>query len=726
MPPRRTIGDVVNRLEPSGSLRASTSDVSDGILQELQSAVRPAPPAFEWNEETASTLTTSQEHPLDTYKPPTRSEIMSAALREAQRARAPWTLVPWFLGAGLVIAGLLFISQYGIKMKGRVVQQGNAAIGSLLSAKNDLESFNFESAKLNLARSAEQFSEASKELDAFGPSLVGLISHIPGLSSLRVGQDVLKVGSLLSDAGLALSEAIDVTTQSGGLLDTKATDRTSLGSVFLPLQKALSRAQDNVTQASEILDGIESNSLPEQYQEQFADLQERLPAIRALVDEAVAATSFLGRMTGTDQPRRYLILFSNPSELRPTGGFPGSYGLITFENGRVKDFRADDIYNPDGQLRELIVPPLQLQHITPGWGMRDSAWWIDFPTSARKVMQYWQHDGGSAVDGVLTMKPDVLKGILKITGPISMPAYDLVLTSENVIATLQLEVESKKTAQPKQIIVDLAPLILQRLSAAPPAQWVALLELFKESLDNRNALMYFEDQQLQSYVLSEGLGGTIGQTNGDYLAVNVSNIKGAKSDAVTDTAIKLESWMEAGSMVHRLTLTRRHNGGASEYGFYNKPNTSWVRVLVPKGSALRDIKGNATPTYKPLLEYATTAAKRDPDLEALEATYRSNGRGAISYEESGKTGFGFWMEVQPGRTGVVQLEYTVPAKYISAGYTLLVQRQPGLDLSDFELTLQKGSIKTVTSAAPSVTEWPDSWRLHTRLDRDLEFRAQVK
>jgi len=637
-----------------------------------------------------------------------------------------WSLAPWLLGAGAVIAGLLMISQYGVKVKGRVIQQGDAAIGHLMEARGDLEVFDFDAARTSLQKSAAEFDDASRELDALGPSLVGLISHIPGLSSLRTGQDILTAGRLLSDAGLALSEALDVTTQSGELLDTTATDRTSLGSIFLPLQSALSRAQDDVTEAAALLEGLDVDALPVQYREQFILLQGKLPTISALVDRAVSTTAFLGRMTGTDRPRRYLVLFSNPSELRPTGGFPGSYGLITFENGRVKDFRADDIYNPDGQIKDLIVPPQQLQHITPGWGMRDAAWWIDFPMSARKVMQYWQRGGGASVDGVLTIKPGMLEGILDITGPISLPQYDTVLTSDNVVSTLQLEVESKKTAQPKQIIVDLAPMILQRLSSAPASQWVALLELFKEGLDRKDVLMYFDDDQLQQYVEREGYSGAVRETSGDYLMVDISNIKGAKADAVTDTAIKLESWMADGTMMHRLTLTRRHNGGSTEYGFYNKPNYSWVRVLVPEGSVLRGITGNANPGHRPLMDYTKVSAERDADLVALESTYTTDARGALTYRESGKTGFGFWMTVNPDSTGSVQLEYSVPAKFVSEDYRLLIQKQPGLDVTDVEFTIQKGGAVSLGESQPRLTEWPDSWRLHSKLEQDLEISARLK
>lgn len=674
------------------------NDVSDEIVRELQRAVG-----------VAQHTPDAQLHPIDVW---VRASKRRMTLPNTSSHRTPFdwhgllSLAPWLIGAGVVVVGLLYVAQYGTSIKGKVIKQGNAAIAHLVSAKDSLEQFNLEQAQTELQQASVGFRSA-----------YDLIPSIPGLTSVKVGKNLLRAGSLLSDAGTALGSALEVLTDNGGVLNIQ----------FPTLQDALVKAQKNVVSAEEIVRNIEPKQLPEQYREQFVSLRERLPSVRVLVDRAVSTAAFLSRMTGTDRPRRYLVLFSNSSELRPTGGFPGSYGLLTFEEGKVKDFRADDIYNPDGQIKELIVPPLQLQHITPVWGMRDAAWWVDFPTSAKKVMEYWQLGGGAAVDGVISIKPEMLAGILKITGPISLPKYDLVLTADNVLATLQLEVESKKDAQqPKQIIVDLAPQVLARLSSAPATQWGAMLGLFKKGFDERDIMMYFSDQQLQQYVSSEGWDGMVQQIEGDYLTVNISNIKGAKADAVTDTAIKLEGWLEGGVMVHRLTLTRQHNGGSSQYGFYNKSNYSWVRVLVPEGSVLRGISGNEHPNYTPLMNYTTEKAKRDSDLETLEATYRTGVGGSLIYTESGKTGFGFWMAVGPGKTESVQLEYEIPAKYSGSDYRLYVQRQPGLRISDFEFALQRSANLTDVISQPPLTLWPDSWRLHHALTQDLNLVIQLK
>ncbi|MEK7092940.1 MAG: DUF4012 domain-containing protein, partial [Patescibacteria group bacterium] len=408
---RRYSGDVVDVRE-----RADAVEVSEDIVRELEQTIRVARQSTS-DELPVAQFAPVQMHPIDAWVNAGRHRLKHP--QKAPPASRNWrglaTLVPWVLGAGIVVAGLLYVSQYGGKVKNRVVQQGNAAIGYLMSAKDSLEQLDVEGAKTDLNQAREQFDGASRELDMLGPSFINLISHIPGLSSLRIGRDLLDAGRLISDAGIALSGALDTLTTSGGILDAGSVEKTSLGDALAPFRDALARAQKDVDTASALIGGINPQELPDQYSGQFISLRDRLPAVEELVGRTVSMTGFLSSLTGTDRPRRYLVLFTNSSELRPTGGFPGSYGLLTFEKGRVKDFRADDIYNPDGQIKELVVPPLQLQHITPGWGMRDAAWWIDFPASARKVMSYWQRGGGAAVDGVITIKPDILAGILKIT-----------------------------------------------------------------------------------------------------------------------------------------------------------------------------------------------------------------------------------------------------------------------------------------------------------------------
>ncbi|HTP56677.1 MAG TPA: DUF4012 domain-containing protein, partial [Candidatus Paceibacterota bacterium] len=428
---------------------------SEDIVRELRAAIA-TPVSLP-----AQTRAPQLEHPFDSWiRPmPQPKKRFGAGLL---------SLMPWLVGAGIVVVGLLYVSRYGLSVKTRAVQQGSAAMAHMIAARDELSSMDLASAHTDLVAAHDGFAAAGKELNVIGPALLGLVSKIPGLHDVKAGWSLVNAGQELSDAGAELTAAVGSFANLGQNADRPGLSGVSVSGTLADLDAALTKANDDVTRAGTELQDVDPTAVPDDLRDDFVSFRDRLPAITQLVHDASSLVSFMRSFAGEDKPRRYLVLFQNSSELRPTGGFPGTYGILDMENGRVKNWRADDIYNPDGQLKQLIVPPLQLQSITPSWGMRDAAWWADFPTSAGKVMQFWQLEGGSQVDGVIAIHPEVLRDILAITGPLTVPGYDQTITADNFLPTLQAQIdEDRPTGQPKRIIEDLAPIVLERLTSLP-------------------------------------------------------------------------------------------------------------------------------------------------------------------------------------------------------------------------------------------------------------------
>ena len=394
-----------------------------------------------------------------------------------------------------------------------------------------------------------------------------------------------------------------------------------------------------------------------------------------------------------------------------------------FKDGQLLDIVVDDVYNLDGQLKENIIPPEPLQHITPTWGMRDANWFIDFSVSAQKVMEFFKKEAGYEVDGVITISPRMISDILKVVGPIEMPEYGTVINDENFVSTIQEEIEyGDNRQQPKKIVMDMTPKLLEKISSADSNQWLEIFNVFMSGLDKKDILMYFQDLGLENFVAEKGFGGLIKQartytdstqiyTDTDYLMVTFTNVKGSKTDRVTDNSIKLNLQptmtypfdklrilnLSKGNLQpvikHKLTITRQHNGGDTKYGFYNRQNPAYVRVLVPKGAELISVSGNSAPDFKPLISYSGDEFKKDKDLFKLESSFEfDRENNAWVYEESGKTGFAFWMITDPGEEKTVELEYVVPFASSEAegfsnnNYGIYIQKQPGLEVDNFEFS----------------------------------------
>ncbi|MDP3697516.1 MAG: DUF4012 domain-containing protein [Candidatus Taylorbacteria bacterium] len=634
-----------------------------------------------------------------------------------------------------VVLGILSIFAYGATLKHELVRDSSLAIENLGKAGDDLKNFDFHSAAGNFRKSYEDFSGASRNLNLAGAGLAGIFADIPGLGKLKSAKDIVEAGKLLAGAGEAMSKAMNALSQTGAILNPNDGNKTKPSRIVGQLKDALALSAKNLGKAKALLAGIDESIIPEDKQETFRDFKDKMPIFEELLSDSQEYVDFLEGIIGIDESKKYLLLFNNYSELRPTGGFPGTYGVISFSNGGLENFFVDDVYNLDGQLKENIIPPKPLQHITPTLGMRDSAWFIDFPTSARKTMSFFAREAGYGVDGVIALNPDVISHVLDAVGPIKMPEYGMTLTADNFLESIQEEVEyGDNRAQPKRVVVDLAPRLLAKLYSATPEQWIKIFNSWMASLEEKDILFYLDNNGLEEFAVKKGFGGEVKKTEGDYLAVNFSNIKGSKTDAVTDSAVSIDTRFENGKVIHKIILTRNHNGGDHEHGFYNRQNPAYVRLLLPENAEFIGISGNDTPNFKPLVSYFGSGFSEDRDLKLLESTiYHDPSLNIDIYEESGKKGIGFWMITEAGTTKKIEFGYSVPLTgptCVNTGrtceYSFYFQKQPGLDWKSFKFSINGSGGQSVIDSSPVFNQIGDLYMLDVELKKDLEIKLKFK
>ena len=631
--------------------------------------------------------------------------------------------------AGILAMVYLGFGRSGFNIKNNVIEEGNAGVKDLRSAGENLKSFNFKDASNNFKEAYDNFSKAGETLNFMGTNISNIIAGLPGAGKLRSAKNIIEVGKLLADTGQQLSGAVSAVSKTGLILNPLAAASESNGGVqniIGLIENASLTSQNNIRKVKSLLADIDEGIIPDDKKQGFEDLKSKLPLFEKLVDDAVHYSGFLESFVGADKPKKYLLLFQNTSELRPTGGFPGTYGVVTFENGKLKDFFVDDIYNIDGQLKRNFIPPKPLQHITPTWGMRNANWFIDFPTSARKTEGFYKEEAGYDVDGVITVSPKIISKFLEIIGPVEVPGYDLSIDGDNFLTSIQSEVEyGKNRKEPKQVVMDMAPRLLEKLYSAKPGKWLEVFNTITAGLEQKDILMYFNDLYLENFAVERGFGGEVKNFDGDYLMVNISNVKGSKTDAVTDNSVKVKTTFKGGGTRHKLEITRKHNGGSSKYGFYNKVNPAYVRVLVPKNSELINITGNDSSDFKPILDYTSYRFEKDDQLVHFESSAHLGPGNAGIYREGEMTEFGFWMITEPGKEKVVELEYQVP---LSPGddYKLYVQKQPGLTVNNFQFSIYGMDNREVEGSNPRLNQVGNLYTLERKLNSDLPMEIRFK
>ncbi len=630
----------------------------------------------------------------------------------------------------VAIGAMYYFSKTKANIESNVVQNGKNAVANMMDAKEYLEEFKFSDAANSFTLAHDDFIKTNSTLDKLGASMSWLLKYIPGLNKISSASNMAVAGENVAKVGEDFSTILNDTARIklNSILTPGA--GPSLYDLFKSFNKVAITSKTRIDQTQNLLSNVSEGVLPEDKRQLFDIFKEKLPAISAKLDEAVNFSATLSAMVPEKGSKKYLILFQNNTELRATGGFPGSYAVISFTDGRYNGIKIDDSYNPDGQLKNNIIPPQPLQHITPTWGMRDANWFADFPTSAKKIIQFYHDGSGDSVDGVLTLTPDIIVSMLKITGPIDMPEYGVVLNADNFMEQVQTEVEynqHKLGDTPKKILIDFFPRFLAKLGTQDSKSLFAIIQIFSDAVKGKHILAYFNDFNAESVVLKNNFAGAVSNQTGDYLQVALTNIKGSKTDAVTESSIKLMTKINDNNFIeHELVITRKHNGGDYGLRFYNLQNPDYIRAYVPENSELESVVGNDVPNFKPLVDYNSGQYKKDVSLQKIESDTTHPQDGVDVFHESGRKVFGFWMILDPKQTKIITVKYKLVDEHKAGDYHLLIQKQSGTGATPLEASFQFPIGIMPTDYSPELQVDGNSLTLKSDLNMDREINIKIK
>lgn len=371
---------------------------------------------------------------------------------------------------------------------------------------------------------------------------------------------------------------------------------------------------------------------------------------------------------------RYLVVFQNNDEARPTGGFIGSFAIVSFRNFQIDqiDFNTN-IYKMDNAFSQthFIAPPEPLANVSAGhWTLRDANFNPDFSQSAKTLQWFYSEESGQTVDGVIAINASLIQDLLRLTGPVSLPKYETTITADNFFNELASKIEKEYfqessnqiVNEPKTILKDLMPVLFEKAIALPKSE---LVQLIATEVGQKQILLQSNDPTIEQAILENNWGGAIEPTQSDYLSINNANITdlnvnpkaGAKTSLKVKESVDYSVNNTRGALIADLALTRSHTG---TYIWPDGDNMNWTRVLVPLGSVLQSAELNGKDV-----------------LGEIEVG-----------ETSGKTYFGLWINTAPQTSNVLNISYSLPFSLGPKGnYSLLVQKQPGNIGDDLTATL---------------------------------------
>ena len=599
----------------------------------------------------------------------------------------------------LIIFSTRFIS-YGFQIKDEVVVKGASVVADLDKIKDSFQDKDFSQIVFDLEKIQKDIKTINKNLEQMEGGLPVLINKLPFISKYSSAKNLLEAGNETTKALILAGELGEELVLLENPLDFEE-NNYSTGDFFLNLEKKSNQIEDYLNLADSKIKLVNPDDLPEEYQKQVIDLQQKFPQMLEFINQFNQKQFILKDLLGYNGLRKYLVLFQNNHESRATGGFIGSYGILKMHNGNIEDLFVDGIFNPDGQLYTKVVPPKPIQKISTAWSTHDANWFPNFPDSAKKIAWFYEKTGGPTVDGMITLTPTVMQKFLEITGPIEMDEYEVTITSNNFIEATQTEVEleyDKKENKPKKFIADLTPKIFQELfSQDGLSNFPQLIQALSSSLKEKHLLVYLENPEIQEIVSGLGWSGEVLEAPKDYLMVINSNINGYKTDGVIDQKINHKIEIETdGSIIDTVTIERFHNGGSSQYEWWNKVNANYLRVYVPQGSELLEAEGYTRETVQAPVDYDKLGFLRDELVTNLENSVKiDKNTGTEIWKEAGKTVFGNWVYVSPQEKVKVVYKYKLPFKIETNpendkmdNYSILYQKQAGMENSELESELK--------------------------------------
>ncbi|MBI4435058.1 DUF4012 domain-containing protein, partial [Candidatus Uhrbacteria bacterium] len=553
---------------------------------------------------------------------------------------------------------------------------------------------------------SDQFQNAKQTIDQIGSGTEFLLSVLPqasftsGTALVEAGHELAIAGGRLSDGYAAMEAELSPTPVS----------RLNI------LEAYLSSATPHLEAASEALARVDLEAVPPEHRQTFTTVQSSLPALIATIKEFESLGALARELLGADGTKRYLIVFQNNTEIRPTGGFIGSFAEVKVRDGVIEHLNVPGggSYDLQGTLQENLRAPEPLQLLTARWEFQDGNWFPDFPTSARQLMQFYQDAGGPSVDGVLAVNATFVSELIGLLGPIQMEDYGLTVNEENFIFEAQKIVEygyDKEANTPKAFIGDLAPKLVERTIEKTSEDFLATLDFLNLGLMGKDLQLYLVDETLERHVIDRGWGGEMKQTSGDYLMVVDTNLGGGKTDGVIEQQVDLQvDIAQDGTITNTLTISRTHYG-IQGLLFTGVNNVDYLRVYVPKGSTLLEAKGFSVPDES-LFDIPDDDWMIDDDLAygLLTTTVDPGSRTMVS-EEHGKTVFGNWVQTMPGSTSTATLRYTLPFKVesLESGHGMIASLKAlvGVPQTDqYSLTVQKqaGVLDRTTHVRVSLPE----------------------
>lgn len=587
-----------------------------------------------------------------------------------------------FSGTLLLVVGIIFFAIFIPARKTYVLTKQTMAQAK--QAVADIKNQDIQKTGDDLAKTKEALNLTQKSLNTlawtkFIPFFGGYwndASH-----ALRAGNYGLEAAQIAVEAVEPYADVLGLKGQGSFVLGSAEQRIQTAVQTMDKITPKIGEINQKMAQARKDVDQINAGHYPQllfgrKLRYQIENTKATFDQYQQVLSDAQPLLEVLPKLLGEPESKRYLLIFQNDKELRPTGGFITAYAILRMEHGKMIVDSSDDIYRLDSRRTKRVAPPEPIVKYLPAeggrvateWNMRDSNLSPDFAVSMAEFKKFYdQIPGAAKIDGIIAIDTQTLLRIIDILGGVD--AYGTQFTTKNdprcncpqVIYELEYYAGQPRgyvTSERKDIIGVLMHSIMQKaLGTSPKLYWGKLFQESLNLINEKHILVYLFNDQAQKGAEAFNMAGRIKDVNGgDYLHINDTNFAGAKANMYVKHQVEQKIEVAAdGQVTETLVLNYKNPQPPDDCSLERKGGLclsatlrNWVRIYVPKGVQLVESKGSE-------VDVATK-------------------------EDLGKTVFEGFLTVRPQGSAQLTLKYKLPFK-IEKGkeYRLLLQKQPGTE-----------------------------------------------
>lgn len=362
--------------------------------------------------------------------------------------------------------------------------------------------------------------------------------------------------------------------------------RVTSGSIDIAAIESLAapvtRFGDRLDRLVRLIDEVDTPWLVSPVRTRLGEFDAELAELLPLLDDAERAVQLLPEMLGSEEPQRYLMLFTTPSEARGLGGFIGNYAVLSVDGGHLEvaaSGRRSELEQAAVDRGVALSGPPRLLTVYGKFGLGGPegapvgprSWSNltlepDWPTFAPAAYELYNESYAEPVDGVVVMDAWALGQLSAYTGPVDT-SDGRRLGGRGLVDHLLLgQYASDNRLDELEVLSERLLEAFLQSSLPGPRQ---LASDFGPLVDEQRLRVWSPDPDEQALLASIGLGdGLPDPTGADAFSLAINNAAGSKIDVFLHTTVDVRHVDGPDGKQVRATVELHNTAPAAGYRDY--------------------------------------------------------------------------------------------------------------------------------------------------------------